>query len=63
MENENEVSFLADLQAFFKSQDIETPEGIFQVFQSMTYGEMLISCLLLILILCFVFKWIWEVLR
>lgn len=38
-------------------------EGSLQVFHSLTVGEMIISVLLALLILLFVFKWIWEAIR
>lgn len=57
---ENVVSALNE---FYESYLIETVDGSFQIFQSMSYGEMLISFLLLIAICLYVFKWLWEVLR
>ncbi len=60
---EEPASFIDDLHEFFKSHLIDTPEGFLQIFQSFTYGEMVISFLLLVGILIFSFKWIWEVLR
>lgn len=59
----NEVSILADLETFYKNYLIETPNGFLQIFNSFTYGEMVISFLLLVLVLLFAFKWFWEVLR
>lgn len=59
----SETSVLADLKEFFKDYTLETPEGILQVFTSFTYGEMMICFLLLVLVLLYAFKWIWEVLR
>ncbi|MNW41502.1 hypothetical protein D3C74_186430 [compost metagenome] len=38
-------------------------EGNLQIFHSLTIGEIVISILLAAIILLFVFKWIWEVLR
>lgn len=58
-----ELDFTKDLQEFFKHYLVETPDGFFQVFQSLTYGEMLISVLLFTLIVLYVMKWIYEVLR
>lgn len=58
-----DVHVLQDLQEFFKHYLVDTPSGLLQVFTSFTYGEMLISFLLFVLVLLFVFKWIWEVLR
>lgn len=57
------VSIVQDLNDFFKSYLVETPDGFLQIFQSFTYGEMVISFLLLLLVMLFVFRWIWEVLR
>lgn len=37
--------------------------GFFRVVKTMTYGEMVISSLLVIMIMILVFKWLWEVLR
>lgn len=57
------VSIIQDLNDFFKSHLIDTPDGFLQIFQSFTYGEMVISFLLFLIVLLFVFKWLWEVLR
>lgn len=38
-------------------------EGNLQIFHSLTVGEIIISILLAAIILLFVFKWIWEVVR
>lgn len=38
-------------------------ENNLQIFHSLTVGEILICILLSAIILLFVFKWIWEVLR
>lgn len=62
-EETQKVSIIQDLNDFFKSHLIDTPDGFLQIFQSFTYGEMVISFLLLLIVLLFVFKWIWEVLR
>jgi hypothetical protein len=51
------------LKEFYHQYIVETVHGSFQVFQSFTYGEMVISFLLALLVLLFTFKWIWEVLR
>lgn len=56
-------SVLAGLQSFYKNYLVETPNGFLQIFNSFTYGEMVISFLLLVLVLLFTFKWFWEVLR
>lgn len=58
-----EVNVLEDLKAFYEHYIVETPSGLLQVFTSFTYGEMLISFLLFVLVLLFGFKWLWEVLR
>ena len=62
-ESTNEVSFLADLEQFYQNYLVETPNGFLQIFNSFTYGEMVISFLLLVLVMLFTFRWIWEVLR
>lgn len=62
MEGTTENSFLADLNNFYESYIIELDNGFLQVFSSFTYGEMVISFLLLVLVLLFTFKWLWEVL-
>lgn len=41
---------------------VETADGFFDVIQSITYGEMLISFLLFCILLVHVFKWIYHVL-
>lgn len=50
---------LAAFQDFYRSH----VEGNLQIFHSLTIGEIMISILLAAIILLFVFKWIWEVLR
>lgn len=62
-EQKQSVSIIDDLGQYFKSYLIDTPDGFLQIFQSFTYGEMVISFLLLLSVLLFTFKWIWEVLR
>jgi len=57
------VTIIDDLHNFFKSYLIDTPDGFLQIFQSFTYGEMVISFLLLVIVLLLGFKWIWEVLQ
>lgn len=37
--------------------------GFFRIIKTMTYGEMVISSLLVVLIMILVLRWIWEVLR
>lgn len=51
------------LNDFFQNYVVETTEGTFQVFKSFTYGEMAISFLLFTIIVLYVMKWIWEVVR
>jgi hypothetical protein len=51
------------LNEIFQNYVVETTEGTFQVFKSFTYGEMALSFLLFTLIVLFVLKWIWEVVR
>lgn len=58
-----ELDFVEDLQKFYKHYLVETPEGFIQIFQSLTYGELMISFLLLLLIVLFVMKWLYEVVR
>lgn len=58
-----DVHVLEDLEKFYQHYLVDTPSGFLQVFSSFTYGEMLISFLLFVLVLMFAFKWIWEVLR
>jgi hypothetical protein len=41
--------------------DVTTPHGIFRVLQSLTYGELLIAILLVVLITVVGVKFIWEV--
>ncbi|MNO48603.1 hypothetical protein D3C76_389390 [compost metagenome] len=50
---------VAAFQDFYHSH----VEGNLQIFHSLTVGEIMISILLAAIILLFVFKWIWEVLR
>lgn len=57
------VSILPDLNKFYENYLVETSEGFIQIFSSFTYGEMVISFLLLLSVLLYGFKWIWEVLR
>ena len=57
-----EFDFTEDLKEFYKHYILETPDGLIQIFQSMTYGEMMISFLLLVLIVLYVMRWIYDVL-
>lgn len=61
-DNCEESTFTA-LQDFFQHYVVDTVSGSFQVFQSMTYGEMAIFSVLTLWVLLFISKWIWEVLR
>jgi len=58
-----ELDFVKDLQEFYNHYLVKTPDGIIQVFQSLTYGELLISFLLLMLIVLYIMKWFYEILR
>jgi uncharacterized membrane protein len=51
------------LNDFFQHYIVETFNGTFQVFQSFTYGEMVISMLLAFIILIMLLKWLYEVIR
>lgn len=55
--------YMDALNEFYKNYIVDTVNGSFQVFQSFTYGEMVISFLLALFILLYTFKWIWEVIR
>lgn len=55
--------YMDALNEFYKNYIVDTVNGSFQVFQSFTYGEMVISFLLALYILLYTFKWIWEVIR
>lgn len=57
-----ELDFKQDLQDFYSHYILETPDGFIQIFQSMTYGEMIISFLLLVLIVLYALRWIFDVL-
>ncbi|WP_116314963.1 hypothetical protein, partial [Escherichia coli] len=51
---------IAALDEFYESYIVESVNGTFQVFQSFTYGEMVISFLLFSILLVIIFKWIFE---
>lgn len=51
------------LNEFYQSHVIPTVDQSIQVFRSFTYGEMVISFILLCILFVISFKWIWEVLR
>ena len=57
-----ELDFTEDLKEFYKHYILETPDGVIQVFQSLTYGEMLISFLLLVMIALYLLRWVFDVL-
>ena len=57
-----ELDFTQDLKDFYKHYIVETPDGLIQVFQSLTYGEMLISFFLLVLIVLYILRWVFDVL-
>lgn len=58
-----QTSIASALNDFFIRHNIETPDGIIQVINSMTYGDMVICFLLFAILLVMVLKWFWEVLR
>ena len=49
------------LNGFYKNYIIDTVNGSFQVFQSFTYGEMVISFLLASIFILMLLKWVYEV--
>jgi hypothetical protein len=53
--------FVDALNEFYRQYIVETANGSFQVFQSFTYGEMVISFLLFTLVVLYSLKWFWEV--
>lgn len=63
MEESNASEFASALNDFYKSYIIDTVNGSFQVFQSFTYGEMVISFLLAAIFLLMLLKWVFEVVR
>lgn len=54
---------LSAFNEFYHSYIVDTYNGAFQVFKSFTYGEMVISLLLLMILLIILLKWFYEVLR
>lgn len=54
---------LQEIFDYIKSDTLEVVAntGIFKIFSTATFGELLISILLLIMISVFIIKWIWEV--
>ena len=55
--------YIDALNEFYKNYIVDTVNGSFQVFQSFTYGEMVISFLLALFIALYTLKWIWEVIK
>lgn len=51
------------LNDFYNNYIVETVNGSFQIFQSFTYGELVISFLLTLIVVLFILKWAWEVIR
>lgn len=56
-------SMIQAMKEFYKSYIVESVNGSFQIFQSFTYGEMVISFLLFSILLLFILKWVYEVVR
>lgn len=54
---------LTALNEFYEQHIVETVDKSLQVFRSFTYGEMVISFILLLILFTMIFKWFWEVLR
>lgn len=59
----DQQTYVNALNEFYKNYIVETVNGSFQVFQSFTYGEMVISILLTVLVFLYGLKWFWEVVR
>lgn len=53
--------YIDAMNDFYRQYIVDTVNGSFQVFQSFTYGEMVISFLLALLVSMFALKWFWEV--
>lgn len=51
------------LNDFYSKYVVESANGAFQVFQSFTYGEMVISFLLASILVLMVLKWVFEVMH
>jgi hypothetical protein len=51
------------LKDFYVQYLVTAADQSIQVFQSYTYGEMTIAALLLTLLVAFLGKWFWEVMR
>ena len=41
--------------------EVLTPHGVFEIIQSLSYGEMIIAILLMVLIIVTGMKFLWEV--
>lgn len=54
---------ISALDEFYHNYVIDSANGAFQVFQSFTYGEMVISFLLFSILSVMVLKWLYEVVR
>lgn len=59
----NKEEMLLAFDEFYQNYIVDTVNGSFQVFQSFTYGEMVISFLLFAIFLLMLFKWVFEVIR
>lgn len=55
--------FLQALNEFYSDYIVQTANGSFQVFQSFSYGEMVISFLLTCILFVMLLKWFYEVIR
>lgn len=51
------------LNEFYNTQIIETIDNTFKIFRTFTYGEMIISFLLLCILTFNIFKFLWGVLE
>jgi hypothetical protein len=51
------------LNTFYENEVVDLVDQKLQLFHSFTYGEMMIATLLLILIVLYVLKWVYEVIR
>lgn len=60
---ENSSFVVKGLSEFYQHYVVPAADQSIQVFQSFTYGEMFIACLLLSFVLLYMAKWIWEVMR
>ena len=57
------TDFAQALNDFYHNYIIESANGTFQIFQSFSYGEMVISFLLSFIILIMLSKWVYEVMQ